>query len=491
MEDEGNFVLQCIWRASPIQTNGFQLAEGRRQPCLCCSQHKWRPELGPKQQQPSRTKDMQLSRDSTDKHPICGTPMVDFFKRKGTRMFSLTDIKLIVHESLRLGAGNIFYISYPQSWPWTFLLLPYRKIVSSSLYVGPLMGISICIKVPVYPCNLGLFLYVGNKYLLSGATIATLLMLGGLHARRLYDDKKSEQARQQGIEPEFHPDLKAAFLQILPLRFFSRLFGTMTSVELPIWSRSYIFRSYARAFHANLEEVAEKLDDYASLQSFFTRKLKEGCRPIDSSSCVISPVDGVILRCGEVSTRGRAIEQVKGYSYSLKALLGGQPHNLLTSTSSNMISADEGSSTSSAELLFPVNERATRTIGSLYTGNERVVLEGSWEKGFIALVAVGAFNVGSIELKVEPDLKTNLPKLLSATSSPVNFKKYGDDDSGFFIRKGDELAAFNLGSTVVLVFQAPKSGEKKTLDKDGTRGFEFCVKQGQRVRMGQAIGRWE
>ncbi|KAH7441331.1 hypothetical protein KP509_03G034100 [Ceratopteris richardii] len=331
----------------------------------------------------------------------------------------------------------------------------------------------------------------GNKYLLSGATIATLLMLGGLHARRLYDDKKSEQARQQGIEPEFHPDLKAAFLQILPLRFFSRLFGTMTSVELPIWSRSYIFRSYARAFHANLEEVAEKLDDYASLQSFFTRKLKEGCRPIDSSSCVISPVDGVILRCGEVSTRGRAIEQVKGYSYSLKALLGGQPHNLLTSTSSNMISADEGSSTSSAELLFPVNERATRTIGSLYTGNERVVLEGSWEKGFIALVAVGAFNVGSIELKVEPDLKTNLPKLLSATSSPVNFKKYGDDDSGFFIRKGDELAAFNLGSTVVLVFQAPKSGEKKTLDKDGTRGFEFCVKQGQRVRMGQAIGRWE
>ncbi|KAH7441337.1 hypothetical protein KP509_03G034100 [Ceratopteris richardii] len=254
----------------------------------------------------------------------------------------------------------------------------------------------------------------GNKYLLSGATIATLLMLGGLHARRLYDDKKSEQARQQGIEPEFHPDLKAAFLQILPLRFFSRLFGTMTSVELPIWSRSYIFRSYARAFHANLEEVAEKLDDYASLQSFFTRKLKEGCRPIDSSSCVISPVDGVILRCGEVSTRGRAIEQVKGYSYSLKALLGGQPHNLLTSTSSNMISADEGSSTSSAELegcdlfycvlylgpgdyhrvhspvdwhilsrrhisgrLFPVNERATRTIGSLYTGNERVLRDNS------------------------------------------------------------------------------------------------------------------
>jgi phosphatidylserine decarboxylase len=30
----------------------------------------------------------------------------------------------------------------------------------------------------------------GNKFLIPGATVATMLMLGILHARRLYDDNK-------------------------------------------------------------------------------------------------------------------------------------------------------------------------------------------------------------------------------------------------------------------------------------------------------------
>lgn len=30
----------------------------------------------------------------------------------------------------------------------------------------------------------------GNSFLVPGATAATILMLGALHARRLYDDKK-------------------------------------------------------------------------------------------------------------------------------------------------------------------------------------------------------------------------------------------------------------------------------------------------------------
>lgn len=32
--------------------------------------------------------------------------------------------------------------------------------------------------------------FAGDSYLVPGATVATLLMLGALHARRLYDDKK-------------------------------------------------------------------------------------------------------------------------------------------------------------------------------------------------------------------------------------------------------------------------------------------------------------
>lgn len=65
---------------------------------------------------------------------------------------------------------------------------------------------------------------------MPGATVATLLMLGALHARRLYDDKKVEEAREKGIEFEFQPDVKATFLRLLPLRSISRFWGFLTNV---------------------------------------------------------------------------------------------------------------------------------------------------------------------------------------------------------------------------------------------------------------------
>ncbi|PIN19339.1 Phosphatidylserine decarboxylase [Handroanthus impetiginosus] len=381
----------------------------------------------------------------------------------------------------------------------------------------------------------------GNSFLVPGATVATILMLGALHARRLYDDKKIEESRAKGIELEFHPDVKARFLRLLPLRTISRFWGSLTGMELPIWLRPYVYKAWARAFHSNLEEAELPLEEYASLREFFVRKLKESLRPIDSDPyCLVSPVDGTVLRFGELRGPGAMIEQVKGCSYSSSSLLGENSYlPMVAAGDANEESDAEENTTRDATQkswwrislaspkvrdnassrplkglfycviylkpgdyhrihspvdwnilvrrhftghLFPMNERATRTIRNLYVENERVVLEGQWREGYMAMAAIGATNIGSIELFIEPTLRTNNPQKKLLQSEPPEERVYEPKGVGVLRKKGDEVAAFNMGSTVVLVFQAPISESSE---------FRFCMKKGDRIRMGEALGRWK
>lgn len=110
----------------------------------------------------------------------------------------------------------------------------------------------------------------------------------------------------------------------------------MNSFELPVWIRPYGFRLYAYVFGCNLEEIdPDDLTQYASLGQFFYRKLKPGARPIDNAILVrfylylrtsvlpilqVSPADGTVIHLGTIENL--RVEQVKGITYSLDALLG-------------------------------------------------------------------------------------------------------------------------------------------------------------------------
>ncbi|KAF3448312.1 hypothetical protein FNV43_RR09025 [Rhamnella rubrinervis] len=393
-------------------------------------------------------------------------------------------------------------------------------------------------------CNGGSSSSRGGSFMVPGATAATLLMLGALHARRLYDDKKVEEAREKGIESEFQPDVKASFLRLLPLCTISRCWGYLACAEIPVWLRPHVYRAWAQAFHSNLEEAALPLEGYASLREFFVRTLKEGCRPIDpDTQCLVSPVDGTVLRYGELKGAGAMIEQVKGFSYSVSSLLGASPFLPMVAEvdTDGERSEPENSSTENSKKswwrvslaspkcwdplpacpvkglfycviylnpgdyhrihspadwnilvrrhfsghLFPMNERATRTIRNLYIENERVVLEGLWPEGFMAIAAVGATNIGSIELLIEPELRTNQPRKKLLQAEPPEERLYEPEGVGMMLKKGDEVAAFNMGSTVVLVFQAP------VVNKDSSSEFKFCIRRGDKIRVGEALGRWQ
>jgi phosphatidylserine decarboxylase len=81
------------------------------------------------------------------------------------------------------------------------------------------------------------------------------------------------------------------------------------------------YKLYSWIFGVNLTEMdPEDLTQYRSLSEFFMRQLKQGVRPIADNQ-LVSPADGRVVNFGYIENK--RVEQVKGVSYSLDALLSG------------------------------------------------------------------------------------------------------------------------------------------------------------------------
>jgi phosphatidylserine decarboxylase len=161
--------------------------------------------------------------------------------------------------------------------------------------------------------------------------------------------------------------------------------------------------------------------------------------------------------------------------------------------------------------LYSVSPYLVRNLPGLFTLNERVVLLGKWKHGFFSYTPVGATNVGSIVINFDRELRTN--SLLTDTAADhaaAEAQKRGEPYSGYAeatyksassilgghaLKRGEEMGGFKLGSTIVMVFEAPK-GRRPTLDEgymgaDGTGrkgGFKWCIEKGMHVKVGQQLG---
>eukprot|EP00047_Mylnosiga_fluctuans_P015498 m.47075 g.47075 ORF g.47075 m.47075 type:complete len:368 (+) comp5951_c0_seq1:319-1422(+) len=275
------------------------------------------------------------------------------------------------------------------------------------------------------------------------------------------------------------PERTVSLITSLPTRYLSRLWGTVNQLELPVWLRKPILGTYASIFGCNLEEAADSnLEHYSNLQEFFVRKLKDGARPI-AADLMVSPADSRVLHFGKVEDD--LVEQVKGVTYTVSTMLGEtiRPGKgkalfhivlyLAPGDYHHFHSPADWAATTLRHFpgdLLSVSPLAARKIKGLFALNERVVMTGQWKHGAFAYVAVGAYNVGSIRMLADPDLATNVAQL----HAPVT-KALGS----LPVKKGDFVGGFRLGSTIVLVFEAPES-------------FSFTVTPGQKLKMGQALG---
>lgn len=280
------------------------------------------------------------------------------------------------------------------------------------------------------------------------------------------------------------------WMRMLFGRSRSRWFGSLMELHVPVALRPPLYRLFALRYGVDLEEVRYPLDTFKSFQDFFCRALKEGARPIaDLPNGLVSPVDGKVMKFGYIDGPDARIEQVKGATYSLPSFLGQDP--VVEGAQSRICYAvlylapgdyHRIHSPCSFDItmgrhfcgeLLPVFIGFLKTVNDVFSVNERVVLSGKWRFGHFHLGAVGAYNVGNIFLDFDQKLKTNrLRDITNHCGGDLSWKKYSET---IHLDAGGALGGFRLGSTVVLVFEAPDN-------------FQWRISQWEPIRVGQPIG---
>ncbi len=240
---------------------------------------------------------------------------------------------------------------------------------------------------------------------------------------------------------------------------------------------------------ARVDESARPPAEYPSLNAFFARRLAPDVRAWPSDPrALASPVDGVLTRLGTVED-GRLV-QAKGRRYSAAALLASEEagarfdgglyatiylaprhyHRIHAPVAGRLRSASHAPGA-----LFPVNAAAVAEIPDLLATNERVVCSIETDAGRIALVAVGAYNVGRISTAFDPAWSGGAGGWVTNRRPPPERRRVYRPPLP--IARGEEVMAFHMGSCVIVLLEP------------GSHEWAPGLAPGREIRLGEALAR--
>ncbi|HZG72555.1 MAG TPA: phosphatidylserine decarboxylase [Chondromyces sp.] len=197
--------------------------------------------------------------------------------------------------------------------------------------------------------------------------------------------------------------------------------------------------SFARTYRINHQEMEYPMNHYNTLHDFFIRTLKPEVRKIDyGADHVVSPVDALLEDSGTIEPTREFM--VKGKRYSIVDMLGTEEkaekyrggyflvlylspahyHRIHSPINGEVIN-----NWTLGEHSYPVNKIGLKFGREPLSKNYRSITELRHNKGYMAVVKVGAMFVNTIVL----------------TYTESNWTQ------------GEEVAYFNFGSTVVLLFE--------------------------------------
>ena len=253
--------------------------------------------------------------------------------------------------------------------------------------------------------------------------------------------------------------LKVLLQYVVPKRRLTGLAGRVAGAQAGAMTTRLI-SWFVRKYNVNMNEAANSdLASYASFNEFFTRSLKQGVRPLASADFVC-PVDGAISQFGSIDDQH--ILQAKGHRFTTTDLVGGD--NALAAQFRHGSFANlylspkdyhrlhmpcDGKLTRMIYVpgaLFSVNPTTARGVPNLFARNERLVcVFDSADHGLFVMVLVGATIVGS--------MATVWHGVVNPPRTGKQVSEWTYEDETVFLKKGDEMGRFLLGSTIVMLFR--------------------------------------
>ncbi len=277
--------------------------------------------------------------------------------------------------------------------------------------------------------------------------------------------------------------IKVLPLYCIPQHGLTAIVYRLTRIEYKPW-KNFLIKTFVKFFKVDMEQaIWPGAEDYSSFNSFFIRNLKPEVRNrTKDQGSIFSPVDGAVSQIGEINEGD--IIQAKGMSYSLNSLLANDVARVKLFQNGSFITLYlsprdyhrihmpvSGKLVKSIFVpgdLFPVNTASVRTVDQLFARNERFISLFETELGLMAQIMVGATFVGSMETVFAGQITPTKHR-------EIAIKEY--EEKSVKLNQTEEFGHFNMGSTVILLFEKDKISWLEDL------------KENDPIQVGQVIGK--
>lgn len=269
--------------------------------------------------------------------------------------------------------------------------------------------------------------------------------------------------------------IKIKLQYLLPKQGLTQLAGWFADQKAAGFTQLMI-KLFAKFYKVDMAEAKEsEFSAYSTFNEFFTRPLKQNIRPIVTGSNQLAlPADGVISQLGLIIDD--QLLQAKDHSYSLAALLAGnyilaeQFRNGLFVTTylsprdyHRVHMPCNGLLTEMIYVpgdLFSVNQLTATNVPNIFARNERLICIFETAFGNMAQILIGATIVGSIDTSWCGCVNNQREGIIKRWTYPEK-----DKTGAVYLKKGEEMGKFKLGSTVINLFEPNHIKLNSTLEQ--------------------------